>query len=362
MGDNKLLTRKFFFIFLLLLLSFGYGVLVGNYKWFPFEQIRTLKTTFFFHKKSYKVPEKINTLSEKLSSSEAIKLRDRLLKAIVPIDEIDVSVKSNANTDILETSYYGLNLRGKLDKAHSRSSCLRIYIQGHGGNPDNFNYYNQLHDNFLSSGCDVLSLSMLGIGLNGGEVSFPTRFGSMELTVDQASHHGNYNFFFDDKNPNLDALSLFLYPHIRLIDYVVNHDEYENIAIMGISGGGWYTVWLAALMPELSLSISYAGSLPLAYRNDKYNHGDWEQVYSPLYKLVSYLQLYQLMLINEIGNQTRQAFLIYNDNDACCFMDPAASDLKARLDNFEFYPQVIIKEEKFHRMDVPTVLRLLKQD
>ena len=350
-------------VLLTLILTFCYGVGVGLYRWFPLDEIIVLRDTFSLAENNngnISIPQEINTINEPLTAKEGVELRARLLQAIAPAYDLGVSVTSNTGFEILETTYYRLTVQGELYKAPSQAKCLRIYIQGHGGNPNNFNYHNQLRNEFLSRGCDMLSMSMIGIGLNAGATSFPTRFGTMNLSTEQAIHHENYSFFYDKGNPNLDALSLFLYPHMRLIEHAVNQGEYENTSIMGISGGGWYTVWLGALMPKLETSVSYAGSLPLAYRNDMFHHGDWEQVYSPIYREVSYLQLYQLMLQNEVGANTRKAFLVYNDNDSCCFMNPAASDFQKRIVGLNFYPQVLIDESSSHSMNVSIVHDLLQ--
>ena len=197
---------------------------------------------------------------------------------------------------------------------------------------------------------------MLGLGLNAGAASFPTRFGKLELTLPQASDHENYSFFYDAFNPHLDPLSLFLYPHLRLIDHLIQKNNYDDISVLGISGGGWYTVWLAALMPELKSSLSYAGSLPFAYRIEREHRGDWEQIHSQLYNAVSYLELYQLMRLDSSGNPTREAWLVYNDNDPCCFANPAASDFKARVEHLSFYPHVVIDSSDSHSMNVSLVL------
>ena len=68
------------------------------------------------------------------------------------------------------------------------------------------------------------------------------------------------------------------------------------------------------------------------------------------------------MLQDEIGANTRQAFLIYNDNDSCCFMNPAASDFKTRIDGFDFYPEVLIDESTSHSMNVSIVRDLLQHE
>lgn len=345
--------------------SFTYGIGVGLYRWFPFEEIRVVRSILFDNgarfNQSISLME-IDTNYGKISSDEAILLRNALRQSIIPSQEVNVSVISEDEIQVVETEYYGISVRGEYRSALERSKCLRIYVQGHGGNPNNFEYHNSLIREFKHEECDVLSLSMLGLGINTGPASFPTRrYGTINLTSEQATNHGNYSFFYDELNPQLDPLSLFLYPHLRLINYVMEQSEYDNVAIMGISGGGWYTVWLAALMPELQRSVSYAGSLPLAYSIPGV-HGDWEQTYSPLYRTVSYLELYQLMLLDRVGNQTRSAHLVYNDDDSCCFKDPQASDFKMLVDNLGFYPTVLIEKSSSHTMNVTLMLRLLRNE
>jgi hypothetical protein len=257
----------------------------------------------------------------------------------------------NENFQEINIKYYGINIKGIFKKSQLDKQCLRIYIQGHQGDPFSHNYHNVLQKSFIDSGCDVLSMSMLGLGLNKGNAVFPSRFGDIFLNETEASNHGNYAFFFDKKNPHLDPLSLFLYPHLRLINAVIEDNSYaNNIAIMGISGGGWYAVWLAALMPELSTSISYAGSLPMYYRKYYENHGDWEQVYSQLYNKVSYFNLYQLMKSNKLGKPERNAFLIYNNDDSCCFMNPYASHFQSLIKDMDEFPQIIIDTNSRHTM------------
>ena len=138
-------------------------------------------------------------------------------------------------------------------------------------------------------------------------------------------------------------------------------DDYDNIAVFGISGGGWYVVWLAALMPEIDQSISYAGSLPLPYHQFGWNHGDWEQTYSAVYSTVSYIELYQLMTLGD--GENRPAYLVYNSDDPCCFRDPYASHFKRVSEgvpglNYE----VLIERSDTHSMNVELVKGLLEGD
>lgn len=351
----------------ILLVSFGYGIGVGTYKWFPFDEVRQVKNiaSQIMHSPPPpppSAPTELHGVNNQLSPNEAMQLRVKLLESIIPANKADVSTRSESEFEVIETTYYGVKVRGQYYSTLDASRCLKIYVQGHDGDPNEFNYHNQLRQIFLNGGCDVLSLSMLGLGLNAGTASFPTRFGELELTPEQASNHGNYSFFYDALNPHLDPLSLFLYPHLNLIDHLIQQNNYDDISVLGISGGGWYTVWLAALMPELKSSLSYAGSLPFAYRIFREHHGDWEQIHSQLYSVVSYLELYQLMRYDSSGNPTREAYLAYNDNDSCCFMNPAASDFKRQVEDLSFYPLVIIDTSNSHSMNVSLVTRLLKHE
>ena len=133
----------------------------------------------------------INGISNKLLTHEAIYLRKRLLKNIIPKNEIDVSEATESGYKLIETNYHGIKVRGEYYEAIDPGDCLRIYIQGHGGDPNDFTYHNELREVFINNGCDLLSLSMLGRGFNKGAASYPTRFGKLELTSAQANNHGN---------------------------------------------------------------------------------------------------------------------------------------------------------------------------
>jgi len=359
---------KFLSISILILVIFSYGMGVGKYKWFPYELVRSLKhsiTGVSMPGKEDAAPilDVINGLENKLLSQDLKNLRNNISKYIIPTNESDISVTIEDVNNIITTTYYGINSRGYLtSSAVNKSKCLRIYIQGHGGSPSKFKYYNQLRDIFINEGCDVLSLSMIGLGFNEGVASFPSRFGEVSLTLEQAKLHGNYSFFFDIDNSILDPLSLFLYPHMQIIKYTKEKGDYADISILGISGGGWYTVWLAALLPELNTSLGYAGSLPLAYQKGNSIHGDWENIFSNLYTIISYLDLYRLMLVNEDGIRTRKSFLIYNDKDDCCYMDPSATNFKELVGDLDFYPKIIVDRNNKHSMNVSLVRDLLKRE
>ena len=59
------------------------------------------------------------------------------------------------------------------------------------------------------------------------------------------------------------------------------------------------------------------------------------------------------------GMPKRNAFLVYSDNDICCFSDPFASHFKELADKSGFMPDVVISENIDHTMKVPLVKSLL---
>ena len=311
--------------------------------------------------------EKAATLDEDLEFSiisenrdVLLSLRDRLREKIIPENDEGVILANRDGDDIiLQTTYYGVQSKAVLSETPHPGSCLRVYIQGHDGDPFDAEHHNLLRNHFMEIGCDVLSMSMLGLGLNEGNAQFPARFGQVDLDMFEARRHGNYALFFDADNPQLDPLSLFIFPQYRMIAGLI--DDYDNIAVLGISGGGWYVVWLAALMPEIDQSISYAGSLPLPYHQFGWNHGDWEQTYSAVYSTVSYIELYQLMTLGD--GENRPAYLVYNSDDPCCFRDPYASHFKRVSEGVPgLNYKVFIERSDTHSMNVELVKRLLEGD
>tara|TARA_B100000035_G_C20673602_1_gene410732 strand:- start:71 stop:598 length:528 start_codon:yes stop_codon:yes gene_type:complete len=169
-----------------------------------------------------------------------------------------------------------------------------------------------------------------------------------------AKKHKNFAFFYDQNNPDLDPLTLFISPHYKIIKFLTQ--KYSDISIIGISGGGWYVVWLSALITEINSSISYAGSLPIEYRIFDGVSGDWEQQNSQVYNFVSYWELYKLMTLDKTGTINRKAILVYNDEDNCCFFNPYAIHFKSVIDELNWKNfQVIIDRNNYHTINVELI-------
>jgi hypothetical protein len=109
-------------------------------------------------------------------------------------------------------------------------------------------------------------------------------------------------------------IKFFVEPVARSLNYLTQTYSFNQIAMMGLSGGGWTTTLYAALDTRIQKSYSVAGSLPFYLRNE-YNPGDWEQYVGALYHTAEYTEMYLLGAYGVGRNQLQ----ILNSNDPCCF-------------------------------------------
>ncbi len=343
--------------------SFSYGIATGYWRLPPIDQVRDLYR--LFHEKP--VPkmagftlntDAIATALDAMSADIEATRNDLRSRVILPSDRVKVTSEDMGDgTRQISAQLYGLTTKSLLSKAAGGASCLRIYIQGHGAGPFDMDYHNTLLTKAVEQGCDFLSMSMVGLGQNTGPVEFPSgRYPGQVTRMDwrEAHRHGSYMVFHDVTLPAYDFLTLFLSPHYYTIQSII--DDYENVSVMGISGGGWYTVWMAALFPEIDYSIVYAGSLPNVYRTSEAFHADYEEVAASIYDAFDYWQLYHLGSRRGETAEERVQYFVFNDRDNCCFMDPAASHFAGVAK--EIYGdavRVIVDQNDEHVMNVSVV-------
>jgi dienelactone hydrolase len=344
--------------------GYAWGAATQKYQVFPYDLIHSARVSLMRPSENKKAAL-INEISAegltqsrayaeeryKYLSQNAVAERKKLRNRIIAPDEIirfsklkgqkaaafkkEKSVNKDAAIYLAEL--YGVKAYGVHRKSATPKNCLAIYNQGHGGNPSDFPYFHELSERFIAQGCDVLSLSMLGLGYNEGPLSYPASFNqesttfTLALSAEQAERHTNYKYFFDPANPKLDPLVLFLSGN----DYLIRKlsAPYKTVIMLGISGGGWLTTMLSALNENIDASFSFAGSLPEVFRINKSNVGDWEQTNAPMWRGYDYWDFYFLSLFDQKNNRTRTHHLIYNNNDPCCFMDPSASVFKRMVDS-----------------------------
>jgi len=178
----------------------------------------------------------------------------------------------------------------------------------------------------------------------------------MVLSVGQAHFHVNYSFFYDKKYPEADPISLLLSGNHAIISHVIKN--YRNVSMIGISGGGWTTTLLSALIPKIQHSISYAGTIPLFLRTFPGNIGDYEQVLPPLWREYDYWNFYFLGQLDRLGIKNRRFTLVYSKHDNCCFSDPGANIMKEIFDTVGGV-QVMVLDVEEHAINVHLALSLL---
>jgi hypothetical protein len=116
-------------------------------------------------------------------------------------------------------------------------------------------------------------------------------------------------------HPATWGLRFFLEPEIVCMNYLLKQNNYQNISMVGLSGGGWTTNLLAAIDDRIKLSFSVAGSMPIYYRSDP-SMGDIEQFLPELYRdIAGYPDLY---VLGAYGKGRKQVQIL-NRNDNCCF-------------------------------------------
>ena len=107
----------------------------------------------------------------------------------------------------------------------------------------------------------------------------------------------------------------FLEPIVRCLDYVDAHYHYDQIDMIGLSGGGWTTTVYAALDPRIKRSFPVAGSVPNYLRIGLEGLGDEEQDDPGFYSIANYCELYVMGSYGANRSQTQ----ILNRYDPCCF-------------------------------------------
>ena len=375
MNKNKLILFSLFVV--VSLLSFLYGV-ISTARWL--EPLPTIKNVIqYFNKfKNYKykkdkidnslfynenIDDEINTINQIFKSLDVDKTRKSIISNyILPNSVVEIefnkekSISCHENSTIIETNFYGIKQRGVFEKNSGKN--LIIYFQGHGGDPCNFGYYNQIKENFHNSNYDFLSFSMFGIGTNSFEsISFPLKLPQHNKSYNYENFdtvsmgkltHGVIQFFFDENHPNNKPLSLFLSSPYYIINEVIKRNDYEKIFIMGISGGGFYSTVLAGLIPEINHLFSFSGHLPFLYRIETDSYGHFEHRYSHIWKEYDYYTFYFLSLFDINSELNRNSYHIYSEFDKCCFSKPEIDYFKKSIDTLKIPNlQVKIFENEF---------------
>lgn len=163
---------------------------------------------------------------------------------------------------------------------------LAIYHQGHEG--DFRDHGTRTISGLLDAGYQVLAFSMPMLGMN--IHPFPT---SEHVQLRGRGH----------------PLRYFIDPVIVALNWVEQNFIYSRRVMVGLSGGGWTTVVVAAIDRRIDASYPVAASWP-HYLRDRFGFfGDYEERITP-----NYLELYLMAT-----HPRREQVQIFNEFDLCCF-------------------------------------------
>ena len=118
------------------------------------------------------------------------------------------------------------------------------------------------------------------------------------------------------------GLSIFYFALKHGLDILLSHKAADpnQIAVTGLSGGGWQTIFISALDPRVMLAVPNAGYIGIHYRIEfPEDIGDFEQCPTDFHTIADYVHLTAMLY-------PRPALLIYNASDQCCFQADRARE------------------------------------
>jgi hypothetical protein len=251
-------------------------------------------------------------------------IRNNLIQYIWKGAGFPTGIPDTIQTGISDSAYTGMSNLQRIDKytvnmdlgvsvysylfrPTTSANKLIVVWNGHDGTPSVMKSTVQF---FLSKGYTVLQGWMPLQPEYPASTRYPVvasrDFGTFTLW----SHY--YLSWID--SDTLSPIKYFVDPVAKDLNFVLSQNNYSQVAMMGLSGGGWTTTLYAALDPRIQKSYPVAGSQPFYLRND-YNPGDWEQYVGGLYHVAEYMEMYVLGSFGSGRNQLQ----ILNSNDTCCF-------------------------------------------
>ena len=304
-----------------------FGLVTGTYKTFPYSSLDYLK------KIALSEPEiKIETMSSHVydvdidsliqikNEGDIIENRKKVINYIwnentlpnkLPVIESNISDSNYQSIDNLERidkitieMDHEINSIAYQFIPEKKINKLIIYHQGHGGD-----FLRGIHtiQFFVENGYSVLAFSMPLLGMNNQPIVEIDQLGPMIL-----KSHNHLQFVETD---NLKPIKFFVEPITLSLNYIEKNYNFDQIHMLGISGGGWTTVVSSAIDTRINHSYSVAGSYPLFMQSSFKVLSDYEAVIPEFYKIANYLEFY-IMASNGEG---RKFIQIFNEFDRCCW-------------------------------------------
>ena len=366
-----------------LVVSFSYGLSVGTYKIFPYDNLNSFKDDIESNDKINKnfdvsdfEPSNIDIQNE----SDIRKIRDGLIfyiwkeppSIIFPTDNSSKTLPTNVEKNLIDERFSSLENLQKIDKltiemnnginsivyifhAEQSNDELIIYHQGHSGG---FVNGKSTINNFLKNGYSVMAFSMPLMGMNSQPIINVENFGSIKFF-----DHDQFQLL---ESENFSPLSYFFTPINHSLNHLDQNYNFKNYHMVGISGGGWTTTVYPALDIRISKSFAVSGSLPLSLRINSQDLGDYEQIQPEFYKIANYSELY-IMSSYGVDRSFNQ---IFNKYDPCCFSGTLFNEYESKINNivselnqgdFNVYLDDTHKEHKISDYTLELILEKIVQ-
>jgi len=370
------MSKKYFLlIFILMLSTFSYGVMVTELQIFPYDLFKDIKTKFFNKNINLSIqPElyedDVSSLVKINNTSDILTKRTLLIQYVWKSSELSTSSVLQVENNIFDTKYVNFENLESIDKfsiimendvksipylfhSETPNGNLVIYHQGHKGD---FIHGSETIQKLLINGYDILAFSMPLLGMNNQPIVDLPNFGKIKLSI-----HNHLRLL---ESEDFSPIKYFLEPITISLNYLDDEFDYQSYSMIGISGGGWTTTLYSAIDERISKSFSIAGSYPIYLRNEPKNLGDYEQTVPELYAISNYLELY---IMSSYG-LNRSHIQFFNENDPCCFSGTAFESyddlIKQKIDslgqgNFEIYLDDTHNEHKISEYVLNKILEYL---
>ncbi len=218
------------------------------------------------------------------------------------IEPADFGVENVQRIDRLTIDMdYGIDSIAYLFIPENGNEKVVIWHEGH-----QYNWHTKYIQEFVDQGYTVLAFNMPMYGENSTPVVDIPHIGSIRL------YFHDYLVFLTPESGH--PVKYLLEPVIVGLNYLEEEYDFNQIAMVGSSGGGWTTTLGAAIDPRVQYSVPIAGTYPIYLR--AYEDRDhYESQLPEIYTQVNFLELY---IMGGYG-PGRSQLQVINQYDPCCY-------------------------------------------
>jgi len=176
---------------------------------------------------------------------------------------------------------FGVDSKADYYQSKENNKNLIIFASGHDQNEKN---NNKKINFFLKNGYDILKIDMPLKANNSKPIVYIDNLGPLVI-----GHHDRFKFLEGKMEGH--PLKFFIEPVVVFLNYLKLNNKYENVSMVGFSGGGWSTLVSSAIDKNINYSFIVAAPKPLMFKNP-YKYDCYELSHKIFSTLVNYFDLY----------------------------------------------------------------------